>query len=61
MCERKKERKVREREKEKKKREIKKERRKGGIDSSYFIVYVSVFGGGFVRRDFGLNAPPAGL
>ncbi len=50
----------REREKEKKKREIKKERRKGGIDSSYFSVYVSVFGGGFVRRDFGLNAPPAG-
>lgn len=59
VCERKKERKVRERERKEKKRN-KKGKTQGGIDSSYFSVYVSVFGGGFVRRDFGLNAPPAG-
>lgn len=34
---------------------------KGGIDSSYFSVHASVFGGGVVHRDSGLNAPPAGL
>lgn len=49
------------RERKERKRNKKEERRKGGIDSSYFSVYVSVFGGGVVRRDFGLNAPPAGL